>query len=95
MSVLKFEEFAVHAYSKIVEESIMLYLQSEEGVNALNITPEKEKKLRKELKETSKEIAKEIIDELIAKGAFETRGLTRQQERAIIKRIIEKRVRNA
>jgi len=94
MKPTNFEDFAIQTYSKMVEESILLYLQSEEGINALNLTPEKEKDLRGKIKEISKEIAKEIINELTTKGAFENK-LNRQQEKTIIKRIIEKRVKNA
>jgi len=93
MKPLDFREFAVQTYSKVVEETILLYLQSKEAVAALNITPEKEGELRTKIKEVSKEIAIEIIDELTKKGAFEKK-LDRAQEKKIIEKIIEKRVKN-
>jgi len=93
MEKIDFKEFAVQTYSKVVEESILLYLQSKEAVAALDITPEKEKELRTKIKEISKEIAVEIIEELTKKGAFENK-LSKTQEKNIIEKIIEKRVKN-
>ena len=93
MKKLEFRDFAIETYSKLVEESILLYLQSKEAVAALNITPEKEKELRNKIKEVSKDIATEIIDELTKKGAFE-KELDKSEEKKIIQKIIEKRVRN-
>lgn len=87
-----FNSVAVEVYAKIVEESLMAYLDSEEAVSASELDYAKQNELREKMRAAAKNVAIEIVERLTKEGAFNNK-IDRSREKKIISEVIMEHVK--